>query len=453
MKYAKISLILAAALSLAACSDSTSSSSSETAAPVTSSSAPVAQTEPVQTESSVSVPIEQTDIPEGSGGLPGGISIENSYSELKSLCTLLEEDDVYAEFEDSGLEYYSRDMPDFSAYYSIPDELPETLQTYIASGGYPDVTPAQFYAGVESYIYDNCNIYCLVKASDETFENMIFDIWQVPISGGEPTKLSHIETIPNTGDVDPFFYTYYRLIGANEKYILYDSFSNPYTDMGYHSFVYCRETDETIELPEECFHTFLMGSAIYYYGTYTITVLGSDYSLPIIYKYYIPTGAVSVHKFNADLLYYPNSSLLVYSGEDGIILEDSLGNEWRYTPNQEERYFITGSNIAIAVPTDENEVLGNKHIIGRQLNEIRQEFVKTAYNVYPRDVSFSDGHFMGFILTRYTGDDNENYQILYDKRGNRLMQIDFAEDANSVCSDGKWMYYYGGKKVAAINCE
>ena len=448
MKHINIPLILSAVLMLTACSDNTSSISSETTVPYVEST-------PVQSESSNTAPIEQTKPPEETGGVSGGISITNGYNELQSLCMLINENDVYAEFEDSGLEYYSCVVPDFSEYYSYPDEIPEQILFDMEHGAYPEMTPAQYYVRTQlPTLFDNCSMYCMVRVSDEACENFIYDLWEVPVTTGVPNKLLRVGSFPvrfNNGDYSSDYLV--NICGLNEKYITYSIYNK--NDDEYRAYLYNRITDETseLELPENTISTFLLNDMVFIYSNYTVTVLNSEYYLPIIYKYNIPSGSMNVYKFNADLRSSSSSELLVFDSAGQTFVENTWFGVLSYKPEENERYFYdSGSSVGLIISTDKNELFGNKYILGRQLNnDERQLFVKTAYRVYVKSVSFSEGHYMGFVLD--SRNDDTYYSALYDKRGGRLMLVDPAEGLNNVCSDGRWMYYYNFDKVVAVLCE
>ncbi|MGN0650837.1 MAG: hypothetical protein ACI4KM_10400 [Oscillospiraceae bacterium] len=450
MKHTKLISILAAALMLTACTDNTPPESD------TESTAPIV--EPVESsvpDSTTAFSDPQTNQPAETA--PGGVSLGNSYNELQSICTPINENDVYAEFEGSGLEYYSCAIPDFSEYYSFPDKIPEQVLYDMEHGAYPEMTPSQYYVRTQlPTIFDNCTMYCMVRASDESYENLIYDLWEVPVATGEPSKLLRIGSFPvRFNNVDYSSDYIVSLAGLNDKYIVYGTYYK--TDDEYRAYLYNRSTGETSELalPENTISTFLLNDMLFIYSNYTVTVLNSEYYLPIIYKYNIPSGSMNVYKFNADLRSSSNSSLLVFDSDGQTFVENAWFGGWGFTPEENERYYYnSGSSVGVIIPTDESEVFGYKYLLGRQLNnDERQLFVKTSYKVYACSVSFSEGHYMGFILARYNILESSHFPLLYDKRGGQLMLVDPAEGLNNVCSDGRWMYYYGYEKIVAVLCE
>lgn len=446
MNHTKLISILTAALMLTACTDN--------APPESDTASTVSIVEPVVSsaaDSTTAFSLTQTNQPAETA--PGGISLENSYNELQSICTPINENDVYADFENAGLEYYSCTMPDFSEYYSFPDDIPEQVLYDMEHGAYPEMTPAQYYVRkVSPIIFNNCNVYFMVSASDETCENKIYDVWEMPVSTGEPTKLFRIGIYPLTDSDDPYYSNFTAsLKGVNDKYILYSTHNS--SDNDSRTYIYNRNTGEITELPVNSVDSFLMNDMVFVNDFYPVTVLNSNYYLPIIYKYNIPSGVMNVYKFNAALLSSSNSTLLVYNSDGQTFVENEWFGEWNYTPKENERYiYDSGSSVGLIISTDESELFGHKYVLGRQLNNNeKQLFVKTPYRVYAKSVSFSEGHYMGLVLDNWN--DDTYYSALYDKRGGRLMLVDPAEGLNNVCSDGKWMYYYDYEKIVAVLCE
>lgn len=443
MKHIKPVFIIFALLTLSACTDSTSSDS-------TVSSVETLDAPPV-TSPETTTAAEPSDAP-----TPGGISIENSYNELQSVCTPMNSGDIYADFSDCGLEYFTLDRPDFSNYYNIPAELPSKVQQSIADGTAEPATPEQFYMRTVRAAYLNGCVYFVVQSADSTAKNLIIDLWEVPYPSEEPRIIHHFDEMPVNAESEWAFDLRVVVHGLSERYILYSAFSNSFSVS--QNYVLNRSTGEVTALPENCSYPWLLGDDVYFYDNYPVTVLDSDYAIPVIYKYSLSTGKQSVFKFDATPLFV-NSPCFAYQDtnqSNTIHLLNADGVIADYTPVENEMYYLNGCSIAVSELTATSEIFGSKIILGRRFNDIKQDFVMVDYKYRVSDVSFSDNHFMGFTLSEHLGSDGFNRRaFLYDKHGQRLMEVTPAEGSSYTYSDGSWIYYsdFDETKFVAVLCE